>query len=119
MYSEYNDLVNCYANANSMTQLVKCDKLATDFTKKYGSQQLASGLSLASVLPQATGSVNIPMIVLSVVLMAAAISSGVYLFKRAKSQSQKGQVYRKLDAKRDMKASILPQVDEEVAVSIQ
>lgn len=43
MWSEYNDLLMCYANATTMAQLQRCDNQANAFTQKYG------GLSTLSV----------------------------------------------------------------------
>ena len=36
MWSEYNNLLNCYATAQTISQLQRCDTLAQDFTQRYG-----------------------------------------------------------------------------------
>lgn len=37
MWTEYNNLIICYANAQTRFQVNKCDSLAQDFTQRYGS----------------------------------------------------------------------------------
>lgn len=121
MIIDYDNLVMCYSNAGfNWNKIMICENQAADFVEKYGEENLPKmgGLNLASVLPQSvTNSGNVSMIILSAVLLSVALGSAAYLYKRAKNQSQKGQVYKKLDVKKEIKSKILPAVDEEVAVS--
>lgn len=121
MIRDYDSLVMCYSNAGfNWNKIMICESQAADFVDKYGEENLPKmgGLSLAAMLPQSVAtSSNLSMIILSAVLLSVALGGAAFLYKRAKNQSQKGQVYKKLDVKKEIKSKILPSVDEEVAIA--